>query len=259
MTFNNEILWGKEELLNSTKGIDISSKFLIKKKVEGISIDTRSLKKNDLFIALKGPNFDGHNFVDIAMSKGASGIIVSNMEIAKKYNGLLVKNTLMAIENLAKYSRKRFKGNVIAITGSNGKTSTKDMALCILKQYGATHATKYNNNNKLGVCLTLTRLNRKYQNCVLELGMNHRNELKEMSMIAQPNYIIITNVSSNHIENFKSEKQIALAKSEIFFGMKYNGYIILNSEDKWCNFLRKIALNYSTNILRFGKIISQKK
>ena len=119
----NLIFYGKVKILNH-KRIDISSA-LKNKNVKGISIDTRTIKRNDLFFALKGPNFDGHNFIEDALLKGAAGILVSNKNDAKKYNGLLVKNTFLALERLAKFSRKRFKGNVIAITGSNGKTSTK--------------------------------------------------------------------------------------------------------------------------------------
>ena len=252
MTINCDILWKSEDIIKSTKGIDISFKFLKNKNVKGISIDTRTIKKNDLFFALKGPNFDGHNFIEDALLKGAAGIVVSNKNDAKKYNGLLVKNTFLALEGLAKFSRKRFKGNVIAITGSNGKTSTKDMALKILSQYGKTHATEKNNNNKLGLFLTLSRLNKTYRNCILELGMNHINELREMSLISQPNFIIITNVSPSHIGNFKSEKQIAIAKSEIFIGLKKKGYIFLNSKNKWYNYLKNIASNYTSNIFEFG-------
>ncbi len=252
MTINCDILWNRKDLITTTKGIDVSSKFLRYKKVKGISIDTRTIKKNDLFIALKGPNFDGHSFIEDALLKGAAGILVSDENHANKYNGLLVKNTFLALEQLAEFSRKRFRGNVIAITGSNGKTSTKDMALKILSQYGKTHATENNNNNKLGLFLTLTRLNKKYNYCILELGMNHINELREMSLIAKPNAIIITNVSPSHIGNFRSEKHIAIAKSEIFIGLKKKGYVFLNSKNKWYNFLKNIASNYTSNIFEFG-------
>ena len=95
MTINCDILWNKKDLITNTKGIDVSSKFLKFKKVKGISIDTRTIKKNDLFIALKGPNFDGHNFIEDALLKGAAGILVSNENHAKKYNGLLVENTFL--------------------------------------------------------------------------------------------------------------------------------------------------------------------
>jgi UDP-N-acetylmuramoyl-tripeptide--D-alanyl-D-alanine ligase len=119
-------LWKKEELLTATKGLDPSSDFL--KKMEGafgVCIDDRTIKKGDLFIAIKGENFDGHDFIESAVSKGASGVIVSDKQHALEYKGLLVKDTKIALKNIAYFSRNRFFGKVIAITGSSGKTSTK--------------------------------------------------------------------------------------------------------------------------------------
>ena len=262
--FKNEILWTKEDLIRASKGKDLTSKFLNKKKVTGISIDSRSIKQNDLFIAIKGQNYDGHDFLEDVLKKGASGVIVSCESSALKYNGLFVKNTHVALINIAKFSRNRFKGIIIGITGSNGKTTTKDMAKIIFSEFGKTFATPGNNNNIIGLSLSLMKLPYNFNYCILELGMSRKNELKKLSSIAKPDLVVISNVSNNHLENFDTEEDIALAKSEIFHGLKKNGQIILNYDNKWFNLLKKIALNYTDQIIPFGFkksifYISQKK
>ena len=248
----NEILWTKHELISASKGKDLTTKFLNNKTITGISIDTRSIEQNDLFIAIKGKNFDGHDFIEKAIQKGASGVIVSRKDSALKYNGLFVKNTHTALINFAEFSRIRFKGKTIGITGSNGKTTTKDMAKVIFSKFGKTFATPGNNNNIIGLSLSLMKLPSNFNYCILELGMSKKNELKKLSLIAKPDLIIISNVSNNHLENFKSEKDIALAKSEIFHGLTKNGQVILNYDNKWYSFLKKIALNYTDKIIPFG-------
>ena len=248
----NEILWTKEDLVKASKGKDLTTKFLNDKKVTGISIDTRSIKQNDIFIAIKGQNYDGHNFLEKAFRNGASGVIVSCKKSALRYNGLFVKNTYTALINFAEYSRNRFKGKVIGITGSNGKTTTKDMAKVLFSEFGYTFATPGNNNNIIGLCLSLMKLPFNFHYCILELGMSKKNELKKLSLIAKPDLIIISNVSNNHLENFKSEEDIALAKSEVFHGLKKNGQVILNYDDKWFSFLENIAFNYTNHIIPFG-------
>ena len=247
-----KILWTKHELINASNGKDLTAKFLNNKKITGISIDTRSIKQNDLFIAIKGKKYDGHDFLEKAVQKGASGIIVSCRESALKHNGLFVNDTLAALINFAKFSRNRFKGTIIGITGSNGKTTTKDMAKIILSGFGKTFATPGNNNNIIGLSLSLMKLPHNFDYCILELGIRKKSELKKLSLIAKPDSIIISNVSNNHLENFKSEEDIALAKSEIFHGLKKNGQVILNYENKWFSFLKKIALNYTDQIVPFG-------
>ena len=182
----NKILWTKHELIKASKGKDLTRKFLNNKKITGISIDTRSIEQNDLFIAIKGKNYDGHNFLEKAVQKGASGVIVSN------------------------------------------------------------------NNNIIGLSLSLMKLPYDFHYCILELGMSKKNELRKLSLVSKPDLIIISNVSNNHLENFKSEKDIALAKSEIFHGLEKDGQIVLNYDDKWFNFLKKIALNYTDQVIPFG-------
>ena len=251
----NKEVWNKFEIIAATKGEDISKKFLQKNKVTGISIDTRILKKGDLFIALTGENFDGHDYANLALQKGASGIIVSKKSMAKDLSGLYVSNTREALKQLAVFSRNRFQGQVVAITGSNGKTSTKNMMSSIFKYFGKTHSTFENNNNILGLSLTLARLRKDFNFCILELGMSEKKELKILSELALPNIAMITNISSSHIENFLSEKEIACEKCKIFNGLTKNGKIILNADDKWIDLLKEKAIKYSTNIQTYGQSV----
>ena len=247
------MLWTKKDLLQATNAIDPSLNFMNKMSgISGISIDDRTIQTGDLFIAFKGNKFDGHDFVESAISKGAGGIIVSNLELAKKYNGLLVNNTNKALYDTAKFARNRFKGTTIAITGSSGKTSTKHLLSSSLKTYGTTHYTQGNNNNIIGLALTLSRLNPNYKYCVLELGINNIGEMEELTKLALPDIALITNVTNSHIQNFKNEKEIASAKSKIFLGLNKNGIVILNSDNVWSEFLIKKAKKINANIHLFG-------
>ena len=246
-------LWSKNELILATNGLDPSLNFLKKTDgVFGISIDDRTLKKGDLFIALKGNKFDGHEFIKSAMSKGAAGLIVSDTKLAKKYGALLVKNTSDALIRIGKFARDRFEGVTIALTGSSGKTSTNHILSSLLKKYGPTHNTQGNNNNIIGVSLTLSRLPSSFKYCVLELGMNNPGEIKRLTKIVKPDIALITNVSNSHFQNFKSEEEIAHAKSEIFLGLKKNGVAILNSDNAWCDFLLNKAKKLGVNTHLFG-------
>ena len=246
-------LWTKKDLMSACKASDPTSNFLHDfEKIEGISIDERTIKRGELFIALIGENFDGHNFVESAISKGACGVLVSNMTIAKKYNGLFVDDTKEALINIGKFARNRFSGITIGITGSSGKTSTNYLLSIALSQFGKTHKTLGNNNNIIGLSLTLSRLPHDFNFCVLELGMNNSGEIRELSKIAKPNIALITNVSISHIHNFKNEKGIAKAKSEIFLGLEKNGIAIINSDNAWKNFLIAEAKKVNAKIHLFG-------
>ena len=253
--WNNKLktLWIKKDLIEATNAIDPTLNFMNKIiGISGISIDDRTIKPGDLFIAFKGNKFDGHDFVKSAISKGAGGIIVSDLKLAKKYNGLLVNDTNKALLNIAKFGRNRFKGTTIALTGSSGKTSTKHLLSSSLKTYGTTHSTQGNNNNIIGLALTLSRLNPNYKYCVLELGINNIGEMEELTKLALPDIALITNVTNSHIQNFKNEKEIASAKSKIFLGLNKNGIVILNSDNVWSEFLIKEAKKINANIHLFG-------
>ena len=246
-------LWTKQDLMSASKASDPTSNFLKNfKDIRGISIDERTINEGDLFIALIGERFDGHNFIENAISKGACGVLVSNIKIAKKYNGLFVDNTKKALINIGEFARNRFKGITIGITGSSGKTSTNYFLSNALNQFGKTHKTFGNNNNIIGLSLTLSRLPHNFDFCVLELGMNNSGEISELAKIAKPNIAVITNVSNSHIQNFKNEKEIAKAKSEIFTGLKKNGVAIINSDNIWKKFLINEAKKAKVKIHLFG-------
>ncbi len=248
-----ETLWTKKDLISATNGTDPTYNFL--KKIEivsGISIDSRSIKVGDLFIALKGENFNGHDFVNSAIHKGANGVIVSDKKLAEKYEGLLVKDTKQALINIAKFGRKRFKGKTIALTGSNGKTTTKYFIYKSLFNYGKTHYTHGNNNNIIGLSLTLSRLPQNYDYCVLELGISKVGEMTDLAKLALPDIALITNVSNSHIQNFRNEKEIASEKSNIFAGIKPKGIVILYSDNVWCDYLVKKAKEINAKIHLYG-------
>lgn len=247
-------LWTKQELLKATDANDPTLKFLIENKsnVSGVSINDKTIKKGDVFVALKGHKFDGHDFIKSALNKGAAGIIVSDLDAAKQFNALHVTNTKEALIKIAKFARNRFKGKTIAITGSSGKTSTRFIAATTLRKYGATHCTQGNNNNLIGLSLTLSRLPSTSKYCVLELGMNHPGEIEELTKIALPNIALVTNVSNSHIENFKNERAIADAKSEIFLGLTGSSTAILNADNKWCQHLFHNAEKVNANVHFYG-------
>ena len=246
-------LWTKKELISATHASDPSSSFLQNiDEIWGVSIDDRTINKGDLFIALIGDKFNGHDFIDNAIKKGANGIIVSDKKLAKKYNALFVQDTKKALKQIAKFSRRRFKGTTIALTGSSGKTSTRHLLSNALDKFGKTHHTYKNNNNLIGLSLTLSRLPHNHDYCVLELGMNNTGEIRDLTEIAQPDIAIITNISSSHIKNFKSEKEIAQEKSEIFSCLNKNGIAIINSDNLWSQFLIEKAKKVSARIHLFG-------
>ena len=246
-------LWTKHDLMSACKASDPTSNFLKNfNNIAGISIDERTINEGDLFIALIGEKFDGHSYIENAISKGACGVLVSNIRMAKKYNGLLVDNTKKALINIGKFARNRFNGITIGITGSSGKTSTNYILSNSLTEFGKTHKTLGNNNNIIGLSLTLSRLPHDFDFCVLELGMNNIGEIRELTKIARPNIALITNVSNSHIQNFKDEKKIAKEKSEIFTGLEKNGIAIINSDNIWKDFLINEARKAYAKIHLFG-------
>ena len=246
-------LWTKKDLMSASKASDPTLNFLNNfENIHGINIDDRTIKKGELFIALIGKNFDGHNFIESAISKGACGVLVSNIGLAKKYNGLFVNDTKEALINIGKFARNRFNGITIGITGSSGKTSTNYILSNSLNQFGKTHKTFGNNNNLIGLSLTLSRLPHNFNFCVLELGMNNSGEIRELTNIAKPNIAVITNVSNSHIQNFTNEKEIAKEKSEIFLGLENDGVAIINSDNVWRDFLVTEAKKVNAKIHLFG-------
>lgn len=195
--------------------------------------DTRVINDGDVYIAIKGEKFDGNDFYLEALDKGASVCILEHSVDISGYEDrciLVVNNSLECLEKLAKYVRNNFKGKVIAITGSVGKTSTKDMIYSVVSKKYKTLKTLGNNNNNIGLPLTILRL-KDEEVMILEMGMNHFNEISYLSDIAKPDIAIITNIGTAHIGNLGSRENILKAKLEILNGLRENGKLIVNNDN----------------------------
>ena len=210
-------------------------------KFNGLSIDTRELKKENLFLAIKGKNNDGNKFIAKAIRKGAAYIISSNKIKKSKKNIIKLKNPLSFLNDFAKLKRQNCNTKILAITGSTGKTTLKNMLYSLISNYGNTYASPKSYNNHIGVPLSLSNLNLDHQFGIFEVGMSKAGEIEKLSKIIKPNLAIITNVGEAHIENFNNIKGIANAKSEIINNIQSGGSVILNRDDKFFNFLKKKA------------------
>jgi UDP-N-acetylmuramoyl-tripeptide--D-alanyl-D-alanine ligase len=248
-------LWTSEEIKLATDG-----KVIGEWVVDGISIDTRNLVKGDLFIALKDKR-DGHDFVKKAFECGAVAALVSHIPsgLSGDSNIVLVPDVLQALQNMARFSRKRFQGKLIAITGSVGKTSTKEMLKTVLNYQGETHASEKSFNNHWGVPLTLARMPSKTEYAILELGMNKSGEIRQHSLLSKPHVALITTVNMVHMSSFKNLGEIALAKSEIFDGLVENGTAIVNSDIEPLEIVKKTFADCNGLLVTFGKNVADWK
>lgn len=200
--------------------------------VAGVSIDTRTLAKGQLFVAVKGPHFDGHDFLAAAIERGASAALVHRDVPAPSAFPLVhVGETTQALKDLGRHVRLKAAIAVVAVTGSAGKTTTKEMTAALLATQGPVLKTEGNLNNQYGLPLTLLRLAPEHRFAVLELGMSAAGELRELSGIARPDVAIITMVAPVHLEFFESVDAIAAAKAEILEGLDADGVAVLNWED----------------------------
>lgn len=229
-------LWTSDEAAAATGGFNTASW-----TAKGVSIDSRSVQQDDLFIAIEGPNNDGHDHIAGAIANGAAAAMAARKEAAKGAPALIVDATMDGMRALASHARRRGAAKIAAVTGSVGKTGTKDSLSLALRRQAQTHATKGNLNNHWGLPLSLARMPREARFGVLEMGMNSPGEIAPLSQLAEPDVAIITNVSAVHIEFFESEEGIADAKAEIFAGMNSNGTAILNRDNRHFDRLRKHA------------------
>ena len=197
-------------------------------EVTGISTDTRTIKNGELYIALKGERFDGHDYIDKAFENGAVAVLT---ERECDYPYVLVEDTGKALLSLAAYYRTLFNTAVVGITGSVGKTTTKEMVACVLEAKYKTLKTKGNLNNQIGLPMTLFGLDETYQTAVIEMGMSGKGEISVLSETAKPDAAIITNIGYSHIEFFGSREAICEAKLEILDGMSDDAPLILNADD----------------------------
>ena len=219
---------------------------------KGLSIDSRSIKKGNLFLAIKGKINDGNKFTKEAIKKGA-GCVISSVSGEKNKKIIYVKDTILFLNRFAKLKRENSFAKIISITGSAGKTSLKDLITNLLQNFGQTHYSPKSFNNHLGVPVSLSNLSYDDKFAVLEVGMSKSGEIRKLTKLIRPNIGIITNISEAHIENFKNISGIAKAKSEIIENITTGGTIILNRDDKFFNFFKKKAKKYKLKISTFGK------
>ena len=222
------------------------------KNFSGISIDSRKIKKDNLFLTIKGRNNDGVKFVDEALKKGAK-YIISSKKIGKHRNNIIkIKNEINFLNQFAAKKRDLSKAQIFAITGSAGKTSLKNLLQDLLSFYGKTVSSPKSYNNHLGVPLSLSQLTTKHKYGIFEVGMSKAGEISSLTKIVKPQVAIITNIGEAHIENLRNLKGIAEAKSEIINNIKKNGTIILNRDDKFFNYLERKAKLKNLKIVSFG-------
>ncbi|CAL2082754.1 UDP-N-acetylmuramoyl-tripeptide--D-alanyl-D-alanine ligase [Tenacibaculum sp. 190524A05c] len=198
-----------------------------------VDTDTRKIRKGTIFFALKGENFNGNKFAEEAIKKGASYAVIDEEEYATNEKIILVKNVLKTLQNLANYHRRELGIPIVGLTGSNGKTTTKEVINAVLSKKYNTTATLGNLNNHIGVPLTLLSMNPKTEVGIVEMGANHHGEIKLLSEISEPSVGYITNFGKAHLEGFGSVQGVIEAKSELYgFVIKSNGKVVVNQEDK---------------------------
>ncbi len=198
----------------------------------GVNTDSRAVKRGELFFALKGDKFDGNLYAAQALEAGASAVVVDNPDVVENEQYILVENTLEALQELARWYRRHLQLPVIGITGSNGKTTTKELIAAVLSTQYATEYTRGNLNNHIGVPLTLLRIPRSAEMAVIEMGANHPGEIDFLSRIAQPTHGLITNIGKAHLEGFGGYEGVVCTKTELYrFIHETRGKVFVNGSD----------------------------
>ena len=243
----------KDLKFNIINDIRKNKKISFKGKIRNASINSKEIKKNDIFFAIKGKNKDGNKFINEAFKKGASLAVVNKIDKSKKRNKQIkVENTLTFLTKASEIIRQNSLSKIIAITGSCGKTSLKELLSETLSRFGNVSSSPKSFNNKYGVPLSLFNLNINHEYGVFEAGMDKKGEIDRLTKIINPDVGIITNISYAHAKNFKNINQIALAKAEIINNIKPGGLIILNADDSFFSLHKKIALKKKLQVLTFG-------
>jgi UDP-N-acetylmuramoyl-tripeptide--D-alanyl-D-alanine ligase len=243
------VLWNAAEIAAAVLG-KASRDFA----ATGVSIDSRSVERGDLFVALQGPSFDGHDFAAAALQRGAAGALIHRrpQDLAPDAPVVAVADTMRALEDLGRAARARTEARVAAVTGSVGKTSSKEALRAVLSLFGPTYANAGNLNNQWGAPLSLARMPRDSRYGVFELGMNHAGEISPLSQMVRPQVAIITTIEPVHIEFFPSVEAIADAKAEIFDGLLPGGAAILPFDNPHFARLESKAKRMGARILTFG-------
>ena len=236
--------------------MNISKLYNIFKEYPSISTDSRNIKKDSIFFALKGENFNGNKFAEEALKSGCKYAVIDEKKYEINENYILVNNALKTLQQLASLHRDNINIPIIAITGTNGKTTSKELITSCLSSELETAYTKGNYNNHIGVPLTLLEINKKHEIGIIEMGANHKNEINFLCEIAKPNYGIITNIGKAHLEGFKNFEGVKSTKKELYdFIKKNNGIIFINNDDKTLNEISKNikSITYGKN----GDIIGE--
>lgn len=216
------------------------SRFLLS---DGVSIDTRTIEKDNLFFAISGPNFNANKFATEALEKGAAYAVVDDVDYQSDDRIILADDCLKALQDLALFHRKRFKKPVLGITGSNGKTTSKELITKVLSEKFIVHATKGNYNNHIGVPLTLLHIHPQIEIAVIEMGANHVGEIAQLSQLCLPTAGMITNIGHAHTEGFGGFEGVIRGKSELFdYLRKTEGKAFINMNDKvLCNMSKRFS------------------
>jgi len=231
--------------------------------IGSVSTDTRSICSGDLFIALKGENFDGNEYVKAAVEKGAIAAIVDR-DIDADAVVIKVDDTRLALGQLAAYWRQQLNLKVIGLTGSNGKTTVKEMVTCILSEVGKVTSTVGNFNNDIGLPLTLLQMKPDHEFAVIEMGANHIGEIAYLTSLTKPDIAVLNNAAPAHLEGFGSMQGVAEAKGEIFSGLGEGGVAIINQDDEYadywlslCDRYKKIKFGLSADADVFADVVAE--
>lgn len=251
-----DLLWTSDELITAMDGRPVGN---MPEGVTGVSIDSRDVPQGAAFFAIKGDRFDGHDFASAALANGAGVLIIAEDKIPAMGNlnapMIVVGDVLIALEALGRAARRRVSGKVAAVTGSVGKTTTKEMLRTALSPSGKIHASVASFNNHWGVPLTLARMPRDTDFGVFEIGMNHSGEIRTLVDMVRPDVAMITCVEAAHMGNFKNLNEIADAKAEIMEGVVKDGSMILNLDNDLHDYLKKkaIALGLKERTYSYGR------
>ncbi len=220
---------------------------------DGVSIDSRTIAGGNLFVAIRGAHFDGHDFISEAVAKGAPAVVMGhddgNVDVPQGTSVIRVSDTLRALGALAAWWRNRFDVTCVAITGSNGKSTTKEMAAAMVNPLGPVLKTEGNFNNLIGLPLTVFRWEDRHGIAVLEMGMNAPGEIERLTRIARPHIGVVTNVTAAHLEKLRTVEQVAKAKAELFETMDGKGTAVVNDEDPW---VRAMGERFPGRVISFG-------
>ncbi len=250
------MLWTGAEIIEATNGEILCGD--VKSLFSGIAIDSREISSDEFFVAIRGNTYDGHRFVSDVVNRGVRGLVINSSKAAiqpvseyleKGIVCVTVANTIKALGDLASYKRMRSNISVVAITGSNGKTTTREMTSAVVARKFKTLSTKGNFNNEIGLPLTLFRLETRHEWAILELGMNRPGEIRRLGEICQPDIGVITNIGPAHLEGLGSIEGVMHAKGELLEKIKTGGTAVLNADDPR---VLQIAGTMPGQVLLFG-------